>query len=105
RRWLSPAPCRERARALVLRASTKRGDRGLVQPWYAPQPDLAIVRYDVGGGFHPPCADNLTDHLFLMEAQTVGRSFTPILCRTFEKMVEDWPTRIQPVVGEAFDVD
>jgi 3-oxoacyl-[acyl-carrier-protein] synthase-3 len=103
--WLSPALFGDGAGAVILRSGRKSGDRGLVHTWYETQPDLTIVRYDAGGGTSPTCADNLTEHLFLMEAQTVGRSFTPVLCRTFERMVEDWPTRIQPVVGHAFDVD
>ena len=103
--WLSPALFGDGAGALILRSGRRSGDRGLVHTWYETQPDLTIVRYDAGGGTSPTCEGNLTDHLFLMEAQTVGRSFTPVLCRTFERMVEDWPTKIQPVVGHAFDVD
>ena len=101
----SPALFGDGAGALILRSGRRSGDRGLVHTWYETQPDLTIVRYDAGGGTSPTCEGNLTDHLFLMEAQTVGRSFTPVLCRTFERMVEDWPTKIQPVVGHAFDVD
>ena len=41
--WLSPALFGDGAGALVLRSSTKRGDRGLVHTWYETQPDLAII--------------------------------------------------------------
>jgi 3-oxoacyl-[acyl-carrier-protein] synthase-3 len=103
--WLSPALFGDGAGALVLRTSPGTSRRGLVHLWYETRPDVSIVTYHAGGGASPTSARNLAEHVFVMEPQTVARSYTPILKMTFERMLEDWPSRIQPAVGHAFAMD
>ena len=102
--WLSPALFGDGAGALVLRSGGRDRDRGFLDLWYETQPDVSLVSYGAGGGQSPTSARNTAEHVFIMEPQAVARSYTPILRRTFERMVEQWPTRLAPVVGHGFDL-
>jgi 3-oxoacyl-[acyl-carrier-protein] synthase-3 len=102
--WLSPALFGDGAGALVLRSDGRDRDRGLLDLWYETQPDVSLVTYGAGGGHSPTSARNLAEHVFIMEPQAVAKSYTPILQDTFERMVERWPARVQPLVGHPFDV-
>jgi 3-oxoacyl-[acyl-carrier-protein] synthase-3 len=103
--WLSTALFGDGAGALVLQPAGEPGRGGLVRLWYETQPELTLVSYAAGGGAAPTSSLNASEHVFVMEAQTVGRSFTPMIRCTFERMVRDWPGHVEPVVGHAFDVD
>jgi 3-oxoacyl-[acyl-carrier-protein] synthase-3 len=103
--WLSPALFGDGAGALVLRSNGRDRDRGFLDLWYETQPDLSIVGYGAGGGLSPTSARNMAEHVFIMEPQAVAKSYTPILRRTFERMVQQWPVRVEPLVGHGFDLD
>ena len=103
--WLSPALFGDGAGALVLRSGGRGAERGVLDLWYETQPEISLVTYGAGGGTAPTNARNLAEHIFLMEPQAVARSYTPILRMTFERLVQNWPTRVQPVVGHPFDLD
>ncbi|HVR70952.1 MAG TPA: 3-oxoacyl-[acyl-carrier-protein] synthase III C-terminal domain-containing protein [Vicinamibacteria bacterium] len=102
--WLSPALFGDGSGALVLRSSGRDRDRGFLDVWYETQPDISIVTYGAGGATSPTSARNLAEHVFIMEPQAVAKSYTPLLRRTFEHMVEQWPVRVEPVVGHGFDI-
>jgi 3-oxoacyl-[acyl-carrier-protein] synthase-3 len=103
--WLSAALFGDGAGALVLAPARERERGGLLRLWYETRPELTIVSYRGGGGIAPTSARNAAEHVFVMEARTVGRSFTPIMRCTFERLVRDWPQHVEPLVGHAFDVD
>jgi 3-oxoacyl-[acyl-carrier-protein] synthase III len=101
--WLAPALFGDGSGALVLRADARDRDRGVLDLWYETDPLTSIVTYGAGGAQSPTSARNMAEHVFLMEPQTVARAYTPILRRTFEKMAQHWPARVQPLVGHPFD--
>jgi 3-oxoacyl-[acyl-carrier-protein] synthase-3 len=101
--WLSPALFGDGGGAVVLRADARARDRGLLDLWYETQPDTALVSYGAGGGLGPTSGRNLAEHVFLMEPQAVAKSYTPILRLAFERLIRNWPSRVQPLAGHPFD--
>jgi 3-oxoacyl-[acyl-carrier-protein] synthase-3 len=102
--WLSPALFGDGAGALVMRSGGRDRDRGFLDVWYETQPEISIVTYGAGGATAPTSARNLAEHVFIMEPRAVARHYTPILRRTFERMVEQWPARVEPAVGHGFEM-
>lgn len=102
--WLSPALFGDGAGALVMRSVGRERDRGLLDVWYETRPDMSLVSYGAGGGTSPTSARNLAEHVFVMEPQTVAKSYTPVLRLTFERLAQNWPARVEPLVGHPFDL-
>jgi 3-oxoacyl-[acyl-carrier-protein] synthase III len=101
--WLSPAMFGDGAGAVVLRSGGHDRDRGFLDVWYETRPDISIVSYGAGGATSPTSARNMAEHVFIMEPQAVAKSYTPILRLTYDRMVEQWPKRVEPLVGHPFD--
>jgi 3-oxoacyl-[acyl-carrier-protein] synthase III len=101
--WLSAALFGDGAGALVLRANGRDRDRGFLDLWYETRPEFGLVTYGAGGGESPTSAANVAEHVFIMDAKAVAKSYPRVLRLTFERMAENWGRRVEPLVGHAFD--
>ncbi len=106
--WLSPLVFSDGAGAAVLRGSAPAaGARrtGLLGVRYETSPDIPLVTYPAGGCLDHTSAENVADHLFVMDGSRVNAVFTPLMQRNMEMLKEDWPTCVAPAVGGDFDID
>jgi 3-oxoacyl-[acyl-carrier-protein] synthase-3 len=106
--WLSPLVFSDGAGAVVLRSAIpSAGARraGLLAVRYETSPDIPLVTYPAGGCLDHTSADNVGDHLFIMDGRRVNEVFAPLMQRNMEMLKEDWPTDIAPLLGVGFDPD
>jgi 3-oxoacyl-[acyl-carrier-protein] synthase-3 len=105
--WLVPLVFADGAGAAVLRSAPQHAaaPRGFCAVRSESSPDIELVSYPAGGCLHHTSADNLGDHLFLMDGRRVRDVFAPLMQRNMELLVADWPARIKPFVGVDFDPD
>jgi 3-oxoacyl-[acyl-carrier-protein] synthase-3 len=106
--WLSPLVFSDGAGAVVLRGTVpKAGARraGLLAVRYETSPDIPLVTYPAGGCLNHTSAENVADHLFIMDGTRVNQVFAPLMQRNMEMLEEDWPTCVAPVVGAPFEID
>jgi 3-oxoacyl-[acyl-carrier-protein] synthase III len=104
--WLSPLVFSDGAGAVVLRSAVlSDGDRraGLLAVRYETSPDIPLVTYPAGGCLRHTSAENVADHLFIMDGRRVNEVFAPLMQRNLQMLKEDWPTDIAPIVGVGFD--
>jgi 3-oxoacyl-[acyl-carrier-protein] synthase III len=105
--WLVPLMFADGAGAAVFRSTpaSDRPSRGLLSVRSETHPDIELVTYPAGGCLDRTTAENLGDHLFLMDGKRVRDVFAPLMHRNLQLLRDDWPTRIKPAVGSDFDVD
>jgi 3-oxoacyl-[acyl-carrier-protein] synthase-3 len=104
--WLSPLVFSDGAGAVVLRgtippAGARRA--GLLAARYETSPDIPLVTYPAGGCLNHTSAENVAEHLFVMDGRRVNEVFPSLMQRNMEMLKEDWPTAIAPVLGIDFD--
>jgi 3-oxoacyl-[acyl-carrier-protein] synthase-3 len=105
--WLVPLMFADGAGAAVFRSSpaNDRPSSGLLCVRSETHPDIELVTYPAGGCLDRTTAENLGDHLFLMDGKRVRDVFAPLMHRNLQLLRADWPMRIKPATGTDFDLE
>jgi 3-oxoacyl-[acyl-carrier-protein] synthase-3 len=106
--WLAPMMFADGAGASVWRSTMRdkgRRPTGLLSVRNETSPDIGLVTFPAGGCLHHTSANNLADHVFLMDGVKVAEVFPTLMARDFQMLQEDWPTTVKPFTGTDFDSD
>lgn len=102
--WTSPAVFGDGAAAMVLRLNGAAG-RGLLARRCEVHPEYGLINVPAGGALNHTRAENVWQHLFLMNAPLVGQVYGQLMERNFVMLQADWGALVQPAVGHPFDID
>lgn len=103
--WLGTTVFSDAAAAAVFKLSAPGQARGIVHAHAEIVPNVYPLFKKYGGSKHPTLIGNLAEDVIRMDAAWVAGHFVPSMRALYDRLIHDWPEKIQPIVARPFDPD